>query len=117
MDPDDIRDLFTGLGPVRVRRMFGGQGVFLDDLMFALEARGELYLKADAETASAFERAGSIQFVYTKDGRPMPMSYWRLPDAALDDPEEASRWGRLALEAARRSALTKKKARAPRKRA
>src|SRR5215208_618131 len=64
--------------------MFGGQGVLFDELMFALEAGGELYLKADETSVGAFRDAGSRQFVYTKDGRPTPMSYWRLPDAALD---------------------------------
>jgi DNA transformation protein len=39
------------------------------------------------------------------------MSYWRVPDSALDDPDEAAGWGRLALEAARRSAAAKKKPR------
>jgi DNA transformation protein and related proteins len=113
LDADAIRDLFAALGPVRVRRMFGGQGIYLDKLMFALEAGGELYLKADGASAGAFEKAGSQQFVYAKDGKPVPMSYWRLPDSVADDPEEASRWGRLALEAARRAALAKK----PRRRA
>jgi DNA transformation protein and related proteins len=109
VDADAIRDLFQGLGEVRIRRMFGGQGVFSDDLMFALEAGGELFLKADAETAGAFAAAGSRQFVYTKDGRPTPMSYWRLPDSAVDDPDEAARWGRLAVDAARRSASPRRK--------
>ena len=58
MDPDIIRDLFADLGAVRVRRMFGGQGIYLDELMFALEAGGELYLKADPETAGLFAKAG-----------------------------------------------------------
>ena len=109
MDADAIRDLFQGLGEVRIRRMFGGQGVFSDELMFALEAGGELYLKADETSVGAFRDAGSRQFVYTKDGRPTPMSYWRLPDAALDDPDEAAGWGRLAVDAARRSAQAKRK--------
>jgi DNA transformation protein and related proteins len=42
MDPETIRDLFAGLGPVRTRKMFGGQSVYSGDLMFALEAYGEL---------------------------------------------------------------------------
>jgi DNA transformation protein and related proteins len=108
VDADAIRDLFAALGPVRVRKMFGGQGIYRDDLMFGLEAGGELFLKADAETAGAFAAAGSRQFVYTKDGRPTPMSYWRLPDAALDDPDEAARWGGLAVAAAQRAAANKK---------
>ena len=110
MDPDSIRDLFAALGPVRVRKMFGGQGVYRDGLMFALEAQGELFLKADDRTASAFAAAGSRQFTYTRDGRATAMGYWRLPDDALDDPDEAARWGRLALDAARRAAAGKAKA-------
>ena len=95
MDPEAIRDLFCDLGPVA------------GELMFALAARGELYLKADNGTAPEFEAAGSRPFTYEKDGRTAQMSYWLLPDAAVDDPEEAARWGRLALEAARRAAARK----------
>ena len=72
MDADSIRDLLAALGPVRVRRMFGGQGVYRDDLMFGLEAQGELYLKADAETAPAFAAAGSRQFTYTRTAAQSP---------------------------------------------
>ena len=116
MDPEAIRDLFAGIGPVRVRRMFGGQGIYLGDLMFALEAGGELYLKADDATVKAFRAAGSAPFLYERDGRRIEMSYWRIPAAAADDPDEASRWGRLALEAARRAGVQAAKAR-PRSRA
>ena len=107
MDPEAIRDLFSSLGPIRMRRMFGAQGIYLDDLVFALEADGELYLKADAATLDAFRAAGSRPFTYERSGRTARMNYWRLPDAAVDDPDEAARWGRLALDAARRSARAK----------
>jgi DNA transformation protein and related proteins len=111
MDPEAIRDLFDALGPVRTRRMFGGQGIYAGDLMFALEAGGELYLKADDSIVPAFRAAGSRPFTYEKDGRTAQMSYWRLPDRAIDDPEEAARWGRLAVEAAIRAAARKAKPR------
>lgn len=108
MDADAIRDLLAEIGPVRIRRMFGGQGVFADDLMFALEADGELYIKADKETESLFAEAGSTEFVYTKaDGRDFRMSYWLLPDSASDDPAEAAVWARYGVEAARRAAFKK----------
>ena len=32
--------IFRGLGPVQIRRMFGGQGIYRDELMFALERPG-----------------------------------------------------------------------------
>jgi DNA transformation protein len=115
VDPEAIRDLFADLGPVRIQRMFGGQGVYAGEVMFALEAGGELYLKADDVTAPAFRAAGSRPFIYEKNGRVAQMSYWRLPDEAADDPDEATRWGRLALEAATRTAVRKAKRVTPRR--
>ncbi len=111
MDPEAIRDLFGALGPVRTGRMFGGQGIYAGDLMFALEAGGELYLKVDDSIVPAFRAAGSSPFTYETAGRRTQMSYWRLPDQAIDDPEEAARWGRLAVEAAIRAAARKAKPR------
>ena len=116
MDPEAIRDLFASLGAIRIRRMFGGQGVYAGELMFALEADGELYLKTDDSTVPAFRSAGSRPFTYEKDGRETQTSYWRLPDKAVDDPDESARWGRLALEAASRAAGTRKPKRVKRRR-
>jgi len=87
---------------VRMRRMFGGTGIYADDVMFALEAYGEIYLKADEISQPAFRDAGSRAFVYEKDGRRVEMSYWLLPEEAHDDADAAAAWARLALEAARR---------------
>jgi DNA transformation protein len=104
MDPEAIRDLFQELGPVRTRRMFGGQGIYLHDRMFALESGGEIYLKADGETRARFEAEGSRAFSYRdKNGRVATMSYWLMPSAAADDPKTAAQWGRIALLAAVRA--------------
>ena len=104
-----IRDLFASLGPVRIRRMFGGQGIYRHDRMFALEVGGEIYLKVDAETRARFEAVGSRAFTYRdRNGRVATMSYWLLPSTAADDPAEAALWGRLALEAAGRAERTRK---------
>lgn len=115
MDAEAIRDIFQAFGPVQIRRMFGGQGVYRDELMFALEAYGELYLKADAESDGVFRELGSRPFTYvSKDGRTTVMSYWLMPESALDDSDEAAELARLALEAARRSkAASAKKAKKP----
>ncbi len=110
MDAESIRDIFEGIGPVQIRRMFGGQGVYRDGVMFALEAGGELYLKADQSSQDVFRDLGSRPFSYTtRDGRITIMSYWLMPESALDDPEEAADLARLALAAARRSKAAPKK--------
>ena len=53
-DPDYISELFAAFGPVKVRRMFGGAGLFADGMMFGLIDDGVIYLKADARTISGF---------------------------------------------------------------
>lgn len=52
---DYIKELMAPLGPVTVRRMFGGAGIFADGLMIALVAGDTLYLKADGESRVNFE--------------------------------------------------------------
>jgi DNA transformation protein len=104
MDVEAIRDIFQGIGPVEIRRMFGGRGIYRDGVMFALEARGELYLKADRRIEATFRDLGSRPFTFARrDGRTSTMSYWLLPESALDDPDEAAELARLALAAARRA--------------
>lgn len=109
MDAEAIEDLFSALGPVRTRRMFSGYGVFSGDLCFALSLGGELFLKADAETEASFRAAGSVPFSYEQQGRMVQVAFWRLPDAALDDPDIAAEWARLALAAAVRAAGKRRK--------
>jgi DNA transformation protein and related proteins len=104
MDAEAIGEVFRAFGSVRIRRMFGGQGIYQGDVMFALEARGELYLKADRETEELFKSLGSRPFAYSgKDGRTATMSYWLMPESALDDPDEAAELAKHALEAAHRA--------------
>jgi DNA transformation protein and related proteins len=104
-DPDYIAELFSQFGPVAVRRMFSGAGVFADGLMIALVVDGVIYLKADAEIVPRFEGEGLPPFSYkTKEGRRTLMSYWRMPERLYDDPEELAGWARQSMAAARRSA-------------
>ncbi|MBI1407657.1 MAG: competence protein TfoX [Caulobacter sp.] len=104
-----LQDLFAPIGPVTVKRMFGGLGVWFDGMMFALVFGETVYLKADAETLPTFTAAGSEPFVYTqrKRDRQASLNYLSLPAGAEDDPAEASRWGRLAIEAALRARAAK----------
>jgi DNA transformation protein len=115
-----VREQFSGLGPINVKSMFGGAGVYADGLMFALIADDAIYLKADAELKALLKAEGSGPFVWTPEhgpraGEKVEISYWRLPDAALDDPQLAAYWGQKALAVARAKADgTKKKKRAKR---
>jgi len=112
VDPDTIQELFAVFAAVKVRRMFGGAGLYADGVMFGLVSDGQIYLKADAATAKAFEREGCAPFEYgTKTGKRAVMSYWRLSDRLYDEPDELAEWARTALSVAQGSAAAKPKAR------
>jgi DNA transformation protein len=118
MDAKAIADIFADFGPVRVRKVFGGHGVYADDVVFAIELRGEIFLKADEVTEAEFARIGSTPFTYQRrsNGKTTTMPYWRMPETAFDDADELRYWCELALAAGRRAALAKpaRKVRRPR---
>ena len=116
MTTEDLEDLFRPLGHVVIKRMFSGRAVVLDGVTFALEFRGEIYLKAEGDSAAELEAAGSRQFTYDRAGRQVSVAYWTLPEVAHEDPDELLRWSLPALEFARRRAAAKaKKSRRTRK--
>jgi len=108
-DTERLNALFEPFGPVSVRRMFGGAGIYSDDLCFGIESDGEVYIKVDADTQAAFEAAGSRPFVYMILGKPKSMAFWLLVAEAHDDPDALRRYAALGLDAARRAAAAKAK--------
>ncbi|MEM8633328.1 MAG: TfoX/Sxy family protein [Pseudomonadota bacterium] len=97
-----IEDLFEGVGPITTRKMFGGLGIYANGTIFAvLMSDGDLKLKGAGDMATTLDTEGWTRWTYQRDGsgKITAMPYWSLPDALLDDPEEASAWARRALEA------------------
>jgi DNA transformation protein len=101
---DFIKEQFSGFGPVTVRRMFGGAGVYHDGLMFALIADEMLYLKADSVSRGEFEALKLPPFTYTAKGeKKIVMAYWRAPETCLDERDEMTLWAGKAFAAALRA--------------
>lgn len=99
---DHVCDLLSPLGPVSARAMFGGFGIYLDGLMFALIADEELYLKADAVSRPAFEAMGQEPFKPFAN-KPTLMPYWTVPPEVMDEPAALCQWARAAFDAALRT--------------
>lgn len=105
MDREAIAELFSAFGPVSIRRMFSGFGIYADDVCFSLFLRGELYLKADEVIVPRFADEGSRPFSYTQptSGKVVVVnSFWRLPERLYDDPDELALWAKDAVAAAQR---------------
>ena len=101
---EHLKELLAPLGPITLRRMFSGQGVFLDGLMFALIMEDVLYLKVDSVSRPAFEAEHLGALTYNRSGTSVSLSYWQAPERLLDDADELRKWALTAVAVARRSA-------------
>ncbi len=102
------------LGPVRFRGMFGGAGVYLDDLMFGLIFDETLYFKVDDRNRADYEDEDKGPFTYEmSDGTTGALHYYEVPERLYDDPDELVQWARKAMEVMR-AARAEKLARAAR---
>ena len=108
-----LHDLFAALGPISTRAMFGGHGVYFDGLIIGIVIDDALYLKTDEQTLTKFEAAGCAPFVYTGQQQPITMSYWSLPEDAMESPQAMLPWATLAFEAALRKPRKAKRPRKP----
>ena len=102
---ESLVDLLSPLGELRVKRMFGGYGLYLNELFFAIVSDNILYLKVDDVTRPVFEERGLKPFVV---GRGIALSYHEVPEEALDSPMKIKPWVVLALQAAQRAATAPK---------
>lgn len=105
---DFVLEQFTVLKNVRARAMFGGVGLYAEDLFFAIIADDVLYLKVDDHNRGDFQAAGRNPFKPFPD-RPSAMAYYELPENVLEDPEQLLAWSSKAIEAARRSKKMRKR--------
>ena len=100
---DYVLELLGPFGTVGARRMFGGHGVYLDGLMFAIISEDTLYLKADEMNRIEFEQAGCEIFGYARKGRRATLGFFRAPEDAMESPELMLPWARTAYAAALRA--------------
>src|ERR1700675_4989799 len=63
-----VRDLPSDFGPVTIRTMFGGAGIYADGVMFAILVDDTVYLKADDASAHAFAAEDKKPFTYRPSG-------------------------------------------------
>jgi len=101
-DQHRFDDLFHHFGRISVRRMFGGEGIFVGDLMIGIVVDEQIYLKAGDSNRADFEVEGAKPFTYTrgKERKATSLSYYTVPERLLDDTEEFGQWARKAHDVA-----------------
>lgn len=104
-----VKDILHPFGDIRAKSMFGGYGIYCNDLFFALIAGGELYFKGDKGQASEFfKESGSEPFIYEGGDKKVTMNYWKVPEDVLEDNDSLSKWFDLSYNLAINSKRKKK---------
>ena len=99
---DYVVELLAGLGRVQAKRMFGGAGLYRDGVMFGILDDDAVFFRVDDQLEADLRSQDSAPLVYSmkSDGSIRSMGYWRIPETAADDPEEAVAIARRAFAAA-----------------
>lgn len=103
-----LQEQLEPFGPVTVRAMFGGAGLFRDGVMFGLIAYDTLYFKTGDTNRGDYENAGMAPFTYEGKSKPVAMSYHQVPADLLEDSDELSDWARRAFDVALEAKKSKK---------
>lgn len=100
--------------------MFGGAGLYRDGVMFGILDDDAVFFRVDDALQAELEAQGSVAWVHSMkpDGSIRSMGYWRMPETAADDPDEAVTLARRSYAAAmaRKSRPAKTSSAKPKKR-
>jgi DNA transformation protein len=98
-----VIDQLELVGHVQARRMFGGAGLYLDGLFFALIADDVLYFKVDDTNRPDFKATGMGPFRPFPD-KPYVMQYYEAPVEVLENKDTLRDWAKKALLVAEQKA-------------
>jgi DNA transformation protein len=101
-----VLEQLAGLASVRPRAMFGGVGLYADDVFFGIMAADTLYLKVDDSNRAQYEAAGMTAFQPYPD-KPMIMSYYQVPANVLEHGDELAAWAQASVRVAVRATARK----------
>jgi len=95
-----VVDQLSRVAPgVRSRRMFGGLGIYSNDVFFAVADDDVLYFKVDDSNRGDFEARGLGPFrPYGPDGE--AMQYYEIPADLLEDTDALAPWVDKAIAVA-----------------
>jgi DNA transformation protein and related proteins len=103
-----VMDQLSTLGTVRSRRMFGGIGLYCDDLFFALIDDDVLYFKVDDSNRADYVSRGCEAFrPVADDPDTVSMNYYRIPEDVLEHSDEARHWAQKSVLIAAAAASAK----------
>ncbi len=99
-----LHDVMRNVPGIRARAMFGGWGIYQNEVVFGIIADDQLYFKVDEKNLSDYKTRGSKAFTYEGPKRKLiAMSYWEVPADILEDTAALTGWIKKAVQASRRN--------------
>ena len=87
---DKVTLKLSQFGAIRTKKMFGGVGIYFEDLFFALISQDKLYFKVDDSTRQDYINFGMEPFQSFSEN---PMKgYYELPKEIFDNSIELKVW-------------------------
>jgi DNA transformation protein len=99
---------FDFLGQITARSQFGGYGLLVNGVMFAVISEGEMYLRANDDVESVFRARGMSNFVYAKRGVPVLLRYYWVDSVLWGDELTLNSFVRQSYQGAKVELLSKK---------
>lgn len=96
----ESREYLSTLGTIRHRALFGGYSLAVDDTVFAMVAKGELYLRACEKSAEYCAQHPAPLLTIMKRGRPVLLNYYRVDESLWQDRETLMKLSAWSLTAA-----------------
>ena len=99
-----VLDQLAGCGAVEYdtvvcRAMFGGEGLYLDGVFFAIVYAGRLYFKTDEASRGRYTELGMQPF--RPSDKQTLKTYYEVPADIIEDPDRLIAWARQAAAAHR----------------
>ena len=95
-----VLEQLAGLGDVTSRRMFGGWGLYSDEVFFGIISDDTLYFKVDDSNRKDYESRGMSPFRPYADRPQVSLTYFEVPADALEDGKELAAWARRSIAVA-----------------
>ena len=96
-----VLEQLSTLSRVSSRRLFGGIGLYCEDVVFGLISGEVLYFKVGDDNRADYAARGMAPFRPYVDRPQVSLSYFEVPADVLEDTEACGVWARRAVAAAR----------------
>jgi len=95
-----VLEQLSGVARVTSRRMFGGIGLYSDELFFGLIDDDTLFFKVNDSNRGDYVARNMAAFRPFPDKPDLSMSYFEVPADALEDRDELAIWARKSVAVA-----------------